>query len=162
MQNGFIILVKLFFTFRNKVLRQSAGIQETGQPLWDLTLCLLLAWIVIFLCLAKGVKSSGKVGIFNSPLTSLNQQYEYWLYPSASFPNYTQKYRTIFPVFPELWWEVICVSVYCSVSWSAASVEDFYNFPLIIPSFIHWLTMYIHLPSLDHTWHWMYRKLIAI
>ena len=28
---------------------------------WDLALCLLLAWIVCYLCVCKGIKSSGKV-----------------------------------------------------------------------------------------------------
>ncbi len=36
---------------------------ETGKIIWELALCLLLAWIVIFLCLIKGVKSSGKVRV---------------------------------------------------------------------------------------------------
>lgn len=32
-----------------------------GDFKWDITLCLLLAWIVVFVCLVKGIKSSGKV-----------------------------------------------------------------------------------------------------
>jgi len=32
-----------------------------GEIKWDLTLCLLLSWIVVFACLVKGIKSSGKV-----------------------------------------------------------------------------------------------------
>ena len=46
-----------------KVLRlnQSEGINDIGSPLWDLTLCNLAAWIIVFLCLFNGVKSSGKV-----------------------------------------------------------------------------------------------------
>ena len=34
---------------------------EMGPPLWRLALCLLLSWIIVVLCLIKGVKSSGKV-----------------------------------------------------------------------------------------------------
>ena len=30
---------------------------------WQMFLCLLLAWVVIYLCLFKGIQSSGKVGI---------------------------------------------------------------------------------------------------
>lgn len=32
-----------------------------GDIKWDLTLCNLLSWIIVFACLAKGIKSSGKV-----------------------------------------------------------------------------------------------------
>ncbi|XP_067944082.1 sodium- and chloride-dependent taurine transporter-like [Watersipora subatra] len=44
-----------------RVLNISSGIQEAGQLKWDLSLCLLLAWIIVFACIAKGVKTSGKV-----------------------------------------------------------------------------------------------------
>lgn len=50
--------------FRNYVLKENAGLTEDGDigPMnWQLTLCLLLSWIIVFLCLMKGVKSSGKV-----------------------------------------------------------------------------------------------------
>jgi len=49
-----------------RVLRRSSSIAEGGVILWDHALCLLLAWIVIFLCLIKGVKSSGKVVYFTA------------------------------------------------------------------------------------------------
>ena len=34
---------------------------DIGEINWQLALCLLLSWIIVFLCLMKGVKSSGKV-----------------------------------------------------------------------------------------------------
>ena len=51
------------FLYQNsyRVLRVSGGLGEPGQVNWDLALCLLLAWIVCYLCVCKGVKSSGKV-----------------------------------------------------------------------------------------------------
>lgn len=52
--------------WKHCVLRQSSGIEETGEVLWDLALCLLLAWIIVFVCLAKGVKSTGKVVYFTA------------------------------------------------------------------------------------------------
>merc|ERR1739838_554479 len=51
-----------------RVLRkdQSDGIGDPGNVLWDLTLCLLLSWIIVFLCLAKGVKGTAKVVYFTA------------------------------------------------------------------------------------------------
>lgn len=47
--------------FSLKVLTRSGGIGELVALRWDLTLTLLLAWTLIFLCLLKGIKTSGKV-----------------------------------------------------------------------------------------------------
>ncbi|XP_039266427.2 sodium-dependent proline transporter-like [Styela clava] len=54
--------------WKYRVLRvdKSTGIDDPGYVLWDLCLCLLLAWIIVFICLAKGVKSSGKVVYFTA------------------------------------------------------------------------------------------------
>ncbi|XP_069158252.1 sodium-dependent proline transporter isoform X2 [Procambarus clarkii] len=56
--------------WRNGVLRlDKNGLQEFGNIgtiQWDLTLCLLLSWIIVFLCLVKGVRSSGKVVYFTA------------------------------------------------------------------------------------------------
>ncbi|XP_072023363.1 sodium-dependent proline transporter-like [Amphiura filiformis] len=43
------------------VLDRSSGLEELGGIRWQICLCLLLAWVIVFLCIAKGVKSSGKV-----------------------------------------------------------------------------------------------------
>ena len=37
-----------------------------GDIKWDLALCLLASWIIVFACLAKGIKSSGKVVYFTA------------------------------------------------------------------------------------------------
>ncbi|XP_066437973.1 sodium- and chloride-dependent neutral and basic amino acid transporter B(0+)-like [Eleutherodactylus coqui] len=47
-------------------LRRSSGIDETGQVVWHLALCLLLAWIISVAALVKGVQSSGKVVYFTA------------------------------------------------------------------------------------------------
>ncbi|XP_071146630.1 sodium- and chloride-dependent neutral and basic amino acid transporter B(0+)-like [Mytilus edulis] len=39
---------------------------DTGNPQWKLALCLLLSWIVVVLCLVRGIKSSGKVVYFTA------------------------------------------------------------------------------------------------
>ncbi|KFM74324.1 Sodium- and chloride-dependent glycine transporter 2, partial [Stegodyphus mimosarum] len=43
------------------VLNQSSGIDSLGEIQWPLALTLFIAWLLVFLCLQKGVKSSGKV-----------------------------------------------------------------------------------------------------
>ncbi|XP_032525752.2 sodium-dependent nutrient amino acid transporter 1-like [Danaus plexippus] len=54
---------ELYFT--HTVLRQSNGIHSgIGVPLWDLTLCLFISWVIIFLIVARSVKSSGKAAYF--------------------------------------------------------------------------------------------------
>lgn len=37
-----------------------------GPPRWQLVLCLLLAWIIAFLCVIKGIQSAGKVVYFTA------------------------------------------------------------------------------------------------
>ncbi|XP_074650196.1 sodium-dependent proline transporter-like [Tubulanus polymorphus] len=48
------------------VLGLTDGLENMGIIRWKLALCLLGAWVVIFLCLIKGVKSSGKVVYFTA------------------------------------------------------------------------------------------------
>jgi solute carrier family 6 amino acid transporter-like protein 5/7/9/14 len=52
--------------WQRQVLQVSSGLEETGTIIWQLLLCLLLAWIIIYLCLIKGIKSSGKVVYFTA------------------------------------------------------------------------------------------------
>jgi solute carrier family 6 amino acid/orphan transporter-like 15/16/17/18/20 len=47
-----------------KALGLSPSITESGEVQWHLALVLLLAWLVVFLCTMKGVKSTGKVNVF--------------------------------------------------------------------------------------------------
>jgi len=63
MRNLHYLLKPLFISSR-KVLTISGGIDEMGGPKWELVLCLALSWIVVYLCLIKGIKSSGKVSSF--------------------------------------------------------------------------------------------------
>ncbi|GFS19317.1 transporter [Elysia marginata] len=48
------------------VLSLSSGLFKPGSPRWHLTLSLFLAWIVTFLCLLKGIKTTGKVVYFTA------------------------------------------------------------------------------------------------
>lgn len=37
------------------------GVENSGGIVWQLALCLLLAWIIVFAVLIKGISSLGKV-----------------------------------------------------------------------------------------------------
>lgn len=50
----------LFFN-SNEILKISDGIETAGSFNWEVTVCLLAAWVLVYLCTAKGIKSSGKV-----------------------------------------------------------------------------------------------------
>ncbi|NWU71524.1 SC6A7 protein, partial [Pterocles burchelli] len=39
----------------------SSGLGDPGAVRWPLALCLLVAWTLVFLCMLKGIRSSGKV-----------------------------------------------------------------------------------------------------
>ena len=46
---------------RRRVLEKTSGIEEQGVLQWDLTLILLMCWIIVYFCIWKGPKSTGKV-----------------------------------------------------------------------------------------------------
>ncbi|XP_071944818.1 uncharacterized protein [Antedon mediterranea] len=52
--------------FKNAVLHEASGIGELGTVVWPLLSCLVFAWIIIYFCLQKGIKSSGKVVYFTA------------------------------------------------------------------------------------------------
>lgn len=52
--------------WQNYVLEITSGIGEPGHPRWQLVLCLLACWIIVYFCMWKGVKSSGKVVYFTA------------------------------------------------------------------------------------------------
>nr|WLN44358.1 AAT3 [Sinonovacula rivularis] len=52
--------------WNNEALHLSDGIDNFGQPGAYMVLCLMLAWIVVFFCLIKGIKSTGKVVYFTA------------------------------------------------------------------------------------------------
>uniref|UniRef100_H2YE51 Transporter n=1 Tax=Ciona savignyi TaxID=51511 RepID=H2YE51_CIOSA len=49
-----------------KVLEKTNNIENLGKIRWELALILLLAWIIIYGCLIKGIKSSGKAVYFTA------------------------------------------------------------------------------------------------
>lgn len=48
------------------VLKQSAGMEQFGGVRWELAICLFVAWLMIYFCLFKGIKWTGKVVYFTS------------------------------------------------------------------------------------------------
>uniref|UniRef100_UPI003AAA4382 sodium- and chloride-dependent GABA transporter 2-like n=1 Tax=Centroberyx gerrardi TaxID=166262 RepID=UPI003AAA4382 len=52
--------------WERRILGLSGGIEEIGNVRWDLALCLLLAWVICYFCVWKGVKSTGKVVYFTA------------------------------------------------------------------------------------------------
>eukprot|EP00064_Thunnus_orientalis_P002224 superscaffoldBa00000155_g2231 len=54
-----------FLPHSNRVLRMSDDM-SLGKVHWDLALCLLLAWIICYFCIWKGIKSTGKVVYFTA------------------------------------------------------------------------------------------------
>ncbi|KAL5020081.1 hypothetical protein ScPMuIL_002973 [Solemya velum] len=52
--------------FHQNVLSISPGIHAVGEVKWELALCLLLSWVLVCICLAKGIKSSGKAVYFTA------------------------------------------------------------------------------------------------
>ncbi|XP_076853954.1 sodium- and chloride-dependent GABA transporter 1 isoform X2 [Brachyhypopomus gauderio] len=52
--------------FDRKLLEMTEGIQEVGGMRWELFGLLVLAWVIVYLCIFKGVKSTGKVVYFTA------------------------------------------------------------------------------------------------
>lgn len=50
-----------YFWYR-KTLNISPSIQDNGNVQWEPALCLILAWLVVYLCTLRGTESTGKVG----------------------------------------------------------------------------------------------------
>lgn len=49
------------FCFSHHVLQISGGIHQAGEVRFELAMCLLLGWIIVYFCVWKGIKSAGKV-----------------------------------------------------------------------------------------------------
>uniref|UniRef100_A0A669E6C4 Transporter n=1 Tax=Oreochromis niloticus TaxID=8128 RepID=A0A669E6C4_ORENI len=60
------ILTDLNKIHLRRVLNISTGIEALGNIQWELSLCLLLAWVICYFCVWKGVKSTGKATYFTA------------------------------------------------------------------------------------------------
>ncbi|KAG7484406.1 hypothetical protein MATL_G00049080 [Megalops atlanticus] len=52
---------EVFWNERVLGVVHSKGLHDPGPVRWPLAICLLIAWVIIFLCMLKGIRSSGKV-----------------------------------------------------------------------------------------------------
>lgn len=52
---------------RRKVLRLSGGLHEPGDISYEMVLCLMATWVIVYFCMWKGVKSTGKVKVSSAP-----------------------------------------------------------------------------------------------
>jgi len=50
-----------FFYYSRNLLQMTTGIEDFGAMRWELVGALAVAWILVYFCLWKGIKSSGKV-----------------------------------------------------------------------------------------------------
>lgn len=53
--------------FKEEVLKVSGGIDNMGSINPNLMVCLIITYILIYLCISKGIKSSSKVVYFTAP-----------------------------------------------------------------------------------------------
>ena len=51
---------------RHRVLDSTGGLDEVGSLRWELVAALAVAWLLIYVCVFKGVRSSGKVVYFTA------------------------------------------------------------------------------------------------
>uniref|UniRef100_A0A8C7GNM2 Transporter n=2 Tax=Oncorhynchus TaxID=8016 RepID=A0A8C7GNM2_ONCKI len=52
--------------WENKVLNISQGLDYPGSINWELLLCLAAVWVMVYFCVWKGVKSTGKIVYFTA------------------------------------------------------------------------------------------------
>ncbi|XP_047655974.1 sodium- and chloride-dependent creatine transporter 1 isoform X2 [Tachysurus fulvidraco] len=52
--------------WENKVLQISAGLDVPGQINWEMTLCLMAVWVMVYFSVWKGVKFTGKIVYFTA------------------------------------------------------------------------------------------------
>ncbi|XP_074640098.1 sodium- and chloride-dependent creatine transporter 1-like [Tubulanus polymorphus] len=52
--------------WEKRFLQISGGIDEPGTLIWQMVLCLIFVWILVYLCIFRGVKWTGKVVYFTS------------------------------------------------------------------------------------------------
>ncbi|XP_078494683.1 sodium- and chloride-dependent creatine transporter 1 [Ciona intestinalis] len=52
--------------WEREVLKITSDITETGSIRWELAICLLIAWVLCYVCICKGVRATGKIVYFTA------------------------------------------------------------------------------------------------
>nr|XP_054769908.1 sodium- and chloride-dependent neutral and basic amino acid transporter B(0+)-like [Lytechinus pictus] len=52
--------------WKGAVLQEADSMNDTGGIIWQLLICLFVSWLIVYLCLVRGIKSSGKVVYFTA------------------------------------------------------------------------------------------------
>ncbi|XP_067417836.1 sodium- and chloride-dependent transporter XTRP3 isoform X2 [Emydura macquarii macquarii] len=60
-----------YFWYR-KTLNISSSIEENGNIQWEQAVCLILAWLVVYLCILRGTESTGKLEQLANPKAWIN------------------------------------------------------------------------------------------
>ncbi|XP_026573627.1 sodium- and chloride-dependent transporter XTRP3 isoform X2 [Pseudonaja textilis] len=60
-----------YFWYR-KTLNISPSIEESGSIQWEQAVCLILAWLVVYLCILRGTEYTGKLEQLANPKTWIN------------------------------------------------------------------------------------------
>uniref|UniRef100_A0A4W3JGP9 Transporter n=1 Tax=Callorhinchus milii TaxID=7868 RepID=A0A4W3JGP9_CALMI len=61
-----LLYMTLFLRYSYRLLQISSGIDQMGKMRWELFGLLIVSWIIVYFCIFKGVKSTGKVVYFTA------------------------------------------------------------------------------------------------
>ena len=77
----------------------SPSIEEIGGLRWQLVVCHIVGWIIVALCLIKGVKSSGKVGKFSIALPHQTTYLHCFVINVEFHKLFSEHYKCLIPCF---------------------------------------------------------------
>ena len=137
---------------RNRVLGLSEGIDHPGGLQWELVGCLALSWILVYFCVWKGVRSTGKVVYFTAlfpyvmifallirglTLPGAINGLSYYITPDFS-KLWKSQVRSIFLV--SNYQQHVCILIFCRFGWML-ELKFSFHMPL------HWVVK-LHLDLL--------------
>ena len=94
-----LIFLIILIYWRQEVLNISDGIDEYGVINWKVTLCLLLAWVLVYLCIFKGIRTTGKVSFYFDFIRNLSNQWDAILLSIHRFGVLISREKSVFFCF---------------------------------------------------------------